>query len=1139
MNFPRNRALLWASLFLPCALLAQDATGRIVGTVQDPQGAMIASAKVTVTNAGTNITRETQTGNDGAFQVLLLQPGRYTLTVEAPGFRKTVTDPQTLEINQSLRFDIKLDLGQTSETVQVEARPSGVETINATLGNVISSRPVVNMPLNGRNVLDLALLSPGVNPGRPGGVLAPNATTAGRPNISGGRSDSTTYILDGGMNNNTLNNDVVYNPNPDAIQEFKVLVSNYTAEYGRNGGGIISVVTKSGTNQYHGSGFWFHRNDFFNANRFFNNANGVPREVLKRNQYGATLGGPLSIPKVFDAKDKLFFFFAYQGQKLRNLQSSREVRTFTPAELTGDFSRSGPGGTADPSVAAFLRANPFFQSNPALAAQGIIDPARINPVARNYISNGLMPVSATGRITPQGSLTNDYDEYTGKVDFTPTNSDRFSVTLGVREGDQLNPFSYTAFYADTGGFPTTTKSPRRFANVNYTRTFTPNLINDFRFTVQRSVTNQQIPAREAPTPQQLGVNVTPDRASGPSILFFDNTGLSAGFNNNGPADLINNTYIYQNTVSWQKGRHTMRMGGYFSAYQNNTLYDFYVNGAFFFASPAAGGIGSANDRANFLFGLPYEYLQFPSAPSNIRSKNVYGFFQDEWRVMRNLVLTFGIRYEYAEPKFDTEGRSFSLVEGQRSQRFPNAPRGMLFPGDSGAPKGANFPDKNDWAPRFGFAYSPNSKMSVRGGFGVFHDILKGEDNLQFNGQAPFFGFADLFFDELPQYTGVSNYFSNPFVAAGIPNSFPSRPPTSSLDFAAAGFLPVGGTGVYYVNPRLRTPYLMQYNISIQRELVKDLVMEVAYVGSQGRKLTSLVDANPMLLGTNRRRLNMLPGNTDTSFSFIDQFENIGTSNYNALQASVTKRLSDTRFFGTSYFTLAYTWSKSIDNSSGFRDRGSRVPAYNPGQFRAVSDFDLTHNLVFSGGWDLPIDRAWASAPKLLTRGWSLYPIFTWRTGFPVDVFANIARSRTRPGPSGAGDANQVRTNQVLPEIAVYDPRNRQTIQGRTGNFWFDPRAFSNAGLITNNDVPAPNQRTYGTLGRNAFRAAGRTNFDLAIAKSLFFGERFKAELRGEAFNLANNAQWLAPNTTFGNPLFGMVTTTLDPRILQVALRLSF
>ncbi|MBX9602919.1 MAG: TonB-dependent receptor [Bryobacteraceae bacterium] len=1121
-------------LALVPAVFAQDATGRIVGVVTDQQGAVVVGAKVSITNVGTQQIRETTTGQDGVYQVLLLPVGRYTVTVEAPGFRKVITDAQTLQINEALKIDARLEVGATSEVVQVEARPAGVETVTATLGGVVASRPVINMPLNGRNALDLALLQPGVTPARPG------SGAAGGFNVAGGRSDSVTYVLDGGMNNNLLNNGVVYNPNPDAIQEFRILTSNYTAEYGRNGGGIVSVVTKSGTNEYHGSGFWFHRNDFFNANRFFNNANGVPREVLKRNQYGATLGGPLSIPKVVDGKDKLFFFFAYQGQKLRQLQTSREVRTFTPAELTGDFSRSGANGGPDANVAAFLRANPFFQSNPALAAQGIIDPARIHPVARSYITNNLIPVSAGGRVVPQGSATNDFDEYTGKVDFTPTAKDRFSVTLGSRDGDVLNPFSYTGFYADTGGFPVATKSPRRFGNINYTRTFTPTLINEFRFTAQRSVTNQQIPQRSAPGPQQLGVNVTPDRVSGPPILFFDNTGLSAGFNNNGPADLINNTYVYSDTVSWQKGKHTFRMGGYFSAYQNNTLYDFYVNGSFFFAGPSFGGIGSENDRANFLFGMPYEYLQFPSAPSNIRSKNVYGFFQDEWRIRRNLVLTFGIRYEYAEPKFDTEGRSFSLVEGQRSQRFVNAPRGLLFPGDSGAPKGANFPDKNDWAPRFGFAYSPSSRTAIRGGFGVFHDILKGEDNLQFNGQAPFFGFADLFFDDPSQVTSQLNYFNNPFVAAGIPNSFPSRPPAQNLNWDAAGFLPAGGSGVFYVNPRLRTPYLMQYNFSIQQEVVKNVVVELAYVGSLGRKLTSLVDANPMLAGTNRRRLNTLPGNTDTSFSFLDQFENIGTSNYNAMVASVTKRVSENRFFGTSYFTLAYTWSKSIDNSSGFRDRGSRVPAFNPAQFRAVSDFDLTHNLVFSGGWDLPFDRAWSNGPKLITKGWSLYPIFTWRTGFPVEVFANIARSRTRPGPSGAGDPNLVRTNQVLPEIATYEVRNRQTITGRTGNFWFDPRAFSNAGLITNNAIPARGTETYGTLGRNSFRAPGRTNLDLAIAKTLFFfGERFRAELRGEAFNLMNTAQWGTPNTTFGNPLFGQVTTTFDPRILQVAVRLQF
>lgn len=1135
MQFQFRRFLPGLALLplLSGVLDAQDATGRIVGSVVDPQGAAVSGARVTATNAATKFVKETTSEQDGSFQILLLPIGNYSVSVEVAGFRKLVTSETKLEINQSLRFDLKLELGQTSETVQVTSAAAGVETVNATLGQTVTSGPILNLPLNGRNVLQLALLQPGVTEARP------LSGSAGTFNVAGGRSDSVTFILDGAMNNNLLSNGIVANPNPDNVAEFRLLTSNYTAEFGRNGGGIVSVVTKSGSNQYHGSAFEFLRNENFNANRWFNNAQGLPKELFKRNQFGATFGGPLSIPKVLNAKDKLFFFFAWQSQRQRRLQSGQQVVTFTPQELTGDFSRSGPGGTPDAGVAAFLRQFPYFQANPALAARAIMDPARINSVARNYISGGLIPANAAGSVIPQGSGIADNNEFNGKVDWNASSKDRFSVTLNHQDTTNGVPFSFTT---DAGLYPTKTLIPVRFGTVGYTRTFSPRVLNDFRFTAQRITSDQNNPARKLPGAPELGFEIRPDRASGPPILFFN--GLTVGFNNNGPAQLVNNTYIYQDTLTWTKGRHTIKTGAFLAAYQNNTLYDFYVNGSFTFSGPlSAGGIGSGNDRADFLFGLPDTYTQFPSAPSNIRSKNVSAFVQDEWRIARNLVLTFGVRYEFSQPKFDTQGRSFNLALGQQSKIFTKAPLGMLFPGDAGAPKGSNFADKNDWAPRFGFAYSPNSKTSVRGGFGFFHDILKGEDNLQFNGQIPFFAVSNLVFDPPTSINREVSLFGRPFTSLGVANPFPSGPVPRNVDFDEAGFLPIGGTGVYFVNPRLRTPYIMHYNLSVQRELFRNMVLEANYVGSGGRKLTSLTDANPFVLGTTRRLFNAQPGVAQNTYSFLDQFENVVNSNFNSLQLSVTQRPVDLGRFGNALYTFGYTWGKSIDNASGFRDRNSRVPYYNPGQFRAVSDFDVTHRVTFSGVWELPFDRNWTGGPKLLTKGWSLAPIMTWRTGFPLDVLAGLGRAVNRPGPTAAGDPNLVRAN-LVGTITQFEIRNQQTINNRTGYYYFDPRAFSTAGLSATSLAPVTNPalRTFGSLGRNAFRDPNRFNFDLSVSKTtFFFGERLRAEFRAEAFNLLNNFQPTpsANTTAINNRLFGQITTTFDPRLVQLALRVSF
>lgn len=1111
--------------------LAQEASGRIIGTITDPTGAVVAGAKVTVTNIATSVSRETVTDSEGNYQVLSLALGTYRVSAERQGFKQVVIETKPLQINQSLRVDAVLEVGAASERVEITVESSGVETVNPTLGASVTTRPIVNLPLNGRNVLQLALLQPGVTE---------TTGPSGGFSISGGRGDSVTYLLDGGNNNNLLSNLVVFNPNPDTIAEFRILTSNYTAEYGRNGGGIVSVVTKSGTNEIHGSAFEFLRNNSLNANTFFNNLNKQPREVLKRNQFGFTLGGPITIPKIINGRDRFFIFGGYQGQRQVTSQTSTTT-TFTPAELKGDFSlsnatRNGP----DQNVVAFLNDNPFFQPNAALAARGIIDPTRINSVAQKYISANLIPASAASKLVSQSGAKADNDELVIKTDAVITQKDRLAVTLGSGRAPGLAPFAGS----NVPGFANSGNNRRYFANIALTRVFSPTLLNEFRFTTQRINTLQQVPAVKLPTPQQLGIGVTPDNPSGPTRLDF-NSGLSIGFSPNGPTTLINNTFTYSDTLSWQKGNHGLKFGFSFSPYQNNTVYDFYVNGNFYFSGdPAVGGIGSGNDFADFLFGLPDEYLQFGEAPSNIRSKSTYAFTQDEWKARRNLTLTLGVRYEYSQPKIDTQGRSFSLKFGQQSKVFTKAPIGLLFPGDSGAPLGANFPDRNDWAPRFGFAWAPfkDSKTSIRGGFGVFYDILKGEDNLQFNGQAPFFGFADLFFDPLSANpTKEVNYLSQPFVAAGVPNSFPSKKPPSNLDFDAAGFLPVGGGGVYYVDPNLRTPYTYQYNLSIQRELWSNILLEASYVGHSDHKLTALADANPFVLGTTRRKLNAQPGNTDFSFSFLDEFRNAANANYNSLQLGVTQRQTRSRL-GDTYWTFGYTYAHGMDFASGFRQRGSYVPAYNTRQFYASTDFDIRHRVTFSGGWDLPGLKSSAFLNKL-TGGWSLYPIVSYRTGFPLDIFAGLSRSRTRPGPSGAGDGQLVRANLVGGSVALFDPKQSQTFNSRAGNYWFNPANFSRAGLDATCTACATNPalRTYGTLPRNFFRGPSRTNFDFAVTKttSILGENRLGLEFRAEFFNIFNIAQFNNPTTGITSALFGQIIGTGDPRIIQFALRLKW
>jgi outer membrane receptor protein involved in Fe transport len=1134
-------------LLAAVGLFGQNATGRVIGVVTDPSGSVIPKAKITVTNVDTGVSTETATGDDGSYQALLLPIGMYRVAAEAPGFHKTVTAPQKLEINQSLKIDIKLEVGSTAETVQVEANASGVETVNATLGTSVTATQIVNAPLNGRNVMDLALLVPGVVPG-----LAGPTTTAGGTafSVAGSRTDSVTFLIDGGVNNNLLSNAAVLNPNPDAVEEFRILTSNYNAEYGRNGGGIVSVVTRSGTNTFHGSAYDYIRNADFNANSFFNNEFGLPKDTLKRNQFGASAGGPVLFPK-FNGRNRFFFFVAYQGQRQTQLQSTSKTQVFTPAELNGDFSKSNAAGTGpDTNVVKFLQAYPYFQPNAALAAQGIIDPAKINSIAKNYIKNNLLTTSPTGFLASQGSAQDNRDELTEKVDLLITQADRLTVTLGSSRNPTIAPF----VTANIPGYPNDGFVNHYFGSITYTKTISPRTVNEFRFTAQRNRGIQSVPGVELPKAKDLGIGITPDEPTGPPLLGF-NSGMSAGFSPQGPTGLIDNTYIWSDNFIWTKGRHSFKAGFNYTPYQDNTIYDFYINGEFFFYG-TGGGSFSQNDRADFLMGLPDEFLQFPKAPSNIRTHNIGAYFQDEWKVRKNLTLTLGLRYEYSSPKLDTQGRSFSLNYGVQSQVFVNAPKGLLFPGDPSAPVGSNFPDKNDWAPRFGFAWDPkgDGKMSIRGGFGVFYDILKGEDNLQFNGQAPFFGFADLFFDPLSANPAVeSNYMSAPFTATGIPNSFPSKPPAKNLDFDAAGFLPIGGGGVYYVDPRLRTPYIYQYNLSIQREIMPNTTLEASYIGSSSHKLTGLLDSNPFVLGTTKRLFDTQPGVASGTFSYLDTFANVSNAHYDSLALGLNRRMSDTRFLGMIGYQFSYTYGHSIDNASGFRSRDSRVPTYAWGQFRGSSDFDLTHYVSVAATWELPFAKAWSSGPKRLTRGWTLYPIVSYRSGLPLDVTAGLSRTRTRPGPSAAGDPQLVRANLVSPISFTNIEAVTNASNGRSGNFYFDPAAFERASLLAlyNNNaaVTNPALRTYGTLGRNAFRGPDRTNVNLTIGKVTDITERMKFEIRADFFNALNHPLFANPVTTITSGTFGQISSTgvitsgtagdQQPRVIQLSARFTF
>jgi hypothetical protein len=1125
-----------------------QATARLTGIVKDQSGATVAAATVTLTNQGTNISRTTTTDGEGNYLFSLVDVGNYQLTVEHAGFKKNIQSGIKLEVNQTGRLDITLDIGQTTEVVEVSAAVPQVDTSGAVLGKVEDTKRIQDLPLLDRDTLQLGLLQ--------AGVFAPDPDDgSGNPfSVSGQRSESLTFLIDGADNTDFLSNNIAVSPNPDAVQEFKILTNNYDAEFGRSSGGVVNQVIKSGTNQVHGSAFEFLRNDVLNARDYFLPQD-QPKGSFKRNVFGGTVGAPLK-------KDKTFIFGAYQGARRREGQILPLLTVLSPAERTGDFSElCTPGG-----------GNAGFGAGGTTCTTGgtqLVDPNgnpipfntfTPNPVSANYISKYLpLPNRPNNGFLSASTAAINEDQGIVRVDHNLTQRDALSVLYVINDRRDAFPFAINKGASTGGNVPLgsgfTDTDRNQVLTIGWTHSFARGWINEFRASANRTA-NLQAKPTDPTTPADLGfTNVNPDDAAGAAVPIIFTPGFNIGPSPQGPTKLHDMTYQYQDHLTIPHGRHEWKFGADIRRVQNNFIFDFFNNGSFSFGGaangPQAGNTFTGDASADFVAGFPGNFFQFSTASYNIRTTSEHFYAQDSFKIRPRLTLVLGLRYEYNSPQYDLHNNIIGFFgTGAQSTVFPDAPPGVLYPGDPGTPNRALVnADRNNFAPRFGFAWDMfgNAKLVMRGGAGIFYDIEDGALNLQFGGQPPFGDVSNL--NPKPNEVASADAFADPFGALGVTNPFP---------FAAQG-----RTGEFFVpkisfafvtDPHFKTPYSENFNFGFQYQLSKDMAVEAVYVGSLGRKLISTPEVNPPQPSVEVAQLangflnedcarqfagcvnpTTDPGASVQDLGLILTNKSTGLSDSHQFQLTVDKRYSH----GLS-FRAAYTFAKTIDLSSGFRARsGGYTDPFNPRLDRALADFDVRHRFVFSGSWELPLDRPFRNnwLMKKVTEGWQVNAIASFQAGQPFTLFSNNDNSL---------QGNFLDRPNLIGKIRTFDPRKQQTFTAdciggsgtNAGNYYFDPTAFV-CGFNTDLHLAPGSLASFGDLGRNTLIGPGINNWDISFLKKIKFMESKSLEFRAEFFNAFNHVQFLNPDPQGFDSTFGQISQTRGPRLIQFALKFYY
>ncbi|RXH57352.1 carboxypeptidase regulatory-like domain-containing protein [Granulicella sibirica] len=1079
--------LVFSFVFLNRNSFGQAPTGTIEGNVTDRTGLVLAAAHLTLTEKTTGLRRETDLERSGRFQFVALPIGEYALRVESANLAPFIEEPIRLNVGDTIRVDAKLVPATLVQSVVVQSGADNIDLATNTLGKTVTAREIVDLPLNGRNFAQLGLLQSGVAPINAGLLQEGGSLRAGQSYVvNGQRPEANNFILDGAQNVDRMDGGFALKIPIDALAEFRILTATASPEYGGNIGSVTTIVTKSGTSRFHGTAYEFFRNDIFDTRNYF--SAGV--EPLKQNQFGVTVGGP-ALGK------KLFFFSYYEG--LRNRAGITTSATVpTAAQQAGDFS-----GNSTPLLNIAAGGTPFPGGKlPA----GALSQVGLN-VAKLYYVGNTAPSIYTSTLVG----TNNYDQTGLRLDLRHTDTDSYFLRYSYFTGLNLNPISVRG--SDLPGFPTRDDFSVHSAVIGNTHLFGAHVSNNVQTSFFRYgfLFDQRLNRNG---PRTLGFNYDSASAIGQGPPFFNLSGYSpVGGAITGPRTSVQNTYEVSDTLSISRGAHLVRVGGDFVRDQFNLFQSIAPNGFFVFASSFP-----TNDAfANLLLGVPVLFYQgLGSFDRGVRHWGLSGFATDEWRVNSRLTVNAGLRYEIINPNTEIHDRLNAFIPGQQSTTHPDAPVGLLFPGDAGISRGIAHRYYKGFGPRVGFAWDPygTGKTSVRAAYGIFYDPFSNGSNV--TAQAPV---SSLPFAQFVEISGQVN-FTAPYTGRTVPTANTYTQPATA----------------FVMDPKSVPSNAQDWDFGVQQELGAAFVLEARYVGTKGTHLPRNIEANPAVYGpgatssnADRRReyANCRPNNGPCDFATVGELTYGQNSTYHAAQISLSRNFKHGLGINASYWwskTLDYLSSMNLQGASAKALSGENDLAQNPFDLKAEhgpSLFDARNRFVASAIYELPFAAHRTGVSKILLDGWQLNTIATANSATPFTVYdsTNVSLQASSPPISGYFASRPNRIGDA-------------TKGPHTVNQWISTSDFQRLN-------PATQAGQFGNSGRNVARGPGFINVDASAVKNFPLHEATYLQFRAEMFNIANHANFGVPVADLASPNFGRILQSGSPRLTQFAAKIIF